>query len=70
MLKQVFRQKQTGFVSLLNRLRLGRITSIDMEVLHLCSGTIFLDDGIKPTRLYPHRYKCEKENLLEVCMVF
>ncbi|XP_057305688.1 ATP-dependent DNA helicase PIF1-like isoform X1 [Hydractinia symbiolongicarpus] len=65
-LKQVFRQKQTGFVSLLNRLRLGRITSIDMEVLHLCSGTIFLDDGIKPTRLYPHRYKCEKENLHEL----
>lgn len=65
-LKKVFRQKLVGFVLLLNRLRVGRLTALDVEVLHECSKTKFPDDGIKPTRLFPHRSSCDKINLDEL----
>lgn len=66
-LNKVFRQKHFGFISLLNRLRVGVITSTDVEVLHYCHRTMFPDDGIKPTCLYPHRSSCDKVNISEVC---
>ena len=65
-LKKVFRQKLVGFVTLLNRLRLGRLAALDVDVLHECNKTKFSDDGIKPTRLFPYRAACDRINLGEV----
>ena len=68
-LSRVFRQRNVGFVSLLNRLRVGYVTSIDVEVLHRCQRTIFPDDGIKPTCLFPLRATCDKVNENEVIFI-
>lgn len=65
-LGEVFRQRNVGFISLLNRLRVGYITSIDIEVLHCCHRTLFPDDGIKPTCLFPLRATCDKVNQNEL----
>ncbi|XP_047128474.1 uncharacterized protein LOC100206110 isoform X1 [Hydra vulgaris] len=65
-LKKVFRQKLVGFVSLLNRLRIGYLTPLDIEVLKHCKGTAFPDDGIKATCLFPHKASCDKLNQAEL----
>ena len=65
-LKKVFRQKLVGFVTLLNRLRLGLLAALDVDVLHECNKTKFSDDGINPTRLFPYRAACDRINLGEV----
>lgn len=65
-LGKVFRQKNFGFVSLLNRLRVGSVTSSDIEVLHHCHRTVFPDDGIKATCLFPLRSTCDRVNQSEV----
>ena len=65
-LGKVFRQKHFGFVSLLNRLRVGFVTSSDIEVLHHCHRTLFPDDGIKATCLFPLRSTCDRVNQTEV----
>jgi len=65
-LKKVFRQKLIGFVTLLNRLRIGRLTGIDVEVLHECGKTRFSNDGIMATRLFPFRNACDQLNLREL----
>jgi len=61
-LKEVFRQKDGAFVRLLNRLRIGKPIPLDIEVLHACRMTKFLDDGIKATRLFPKRFSCDNLN--------
>jgi len=65
-LGKVFRQKHFGFVSLLNRLRVGFVTSSDIEVLHHCHRTLFPDDGIKATCLFPLRSTCDRVNQSEL----
>ncbi|XP_065648802.1 ATP-dependent DNA helicase PIF1 isoform X2 [Hydra vulgaris] len=65
-LKKVFRQKLVGFVSLLNRLRIGYLTPLDIEVLQHCKDTAFPDDGIKATCLFPHKASCDKLNQAEL----
>ena len=62
----MFRQKELGFVSLLNRLRVGYYTELDIEVLQKCKGTLFPNDGIKPTCLFPLRATCDRVNQTEV----
>ena len=65
-LGKVFRQKHFGFVSLLNRLRVGFATPIDIEVLRHCHRTLFPEDGIKATCLFPLRSTCDRVNQNEV----
>ncbi|XP_066930570.1 ATP-dependent DNA helicase PIF1-like [Clytia hemisphaerica] len=65
-LDKVFRQKELGFVSLLNRLRVGSYTKLDIEVLQKCNKTLFPNDGIKPTCLFPLRSTCDRVNQTEL----
>lgn len=65
-LKKVFRQKELGFIKLLNRLRTGKPCPLDIDVLNACRMTKFLDDGIKATRLFPRRYSCDDTNAKEL----
>ena len=65
-LKKVFRQKLVGFISLLNRLRIGHLTPLDINVLNHCKMTVFPNDGIKATRLFPHKASCDQLNQAEV----
>ena len=59
---QVFRQKEEGIISLLNRIRVGQITESDIQTLERCKHTTFPNDGIKPTILFPDRYSCGRVN--------
>ena len=68
LLKKVFRQKEEELVAMLNRIRLGDIIKKDVCRLQKSKFTVFReDDGIKPTRLFPHRASCDLVNDEQVC---
>ena len=58
-LKSVFRQRKTGFIKLLNRMRIGQLSNLDIKVLKACKYTK-LGDGA--THLYPKKISCEDIN--------
>ena len=63
-LKQVIRQKNPEFVKILNEIRLGKLSPEGKKKLEerikapICAE----NDGIKPTKLYPHRADVSDEN--------
>lgn len=62
-LTQVFRQKDSTFVDMLNEMRMGTLSSSSIQKFRALSREIKYDDGIMPTELYPTRHEVEKSNL-------
>lgn len=55
-LRKVFRQRDEGFVDMLNRMRLGQLGQRDLQRLDALQHTRFpKSDGISPTVLFPDR---------------
>ena len=51
---QVFRQKDQGFINMLNRFRVGQVDDQDVECMKQCTGSRpQTADHIEPTRLFP-----------------
>ncbi len=66
-LNQVFRQKDSEFVSILNSIRFGNFTNIISQTLAPCVNREFqCDDGILPTRICTHRKEVDDLNLREL----
>lgn len=62
-LTEVFRQTDQDFITLLNTVRVGKCPSWVLERLRECyKRNLDCGDGIKPTRLYPHKKSVEREN--------
>ncbi|KAL2289385.1 hypothetical protein FJTKL_02383 [Diaporthe vaccinii] len=61
-LTQVFRQKDSDFVRLLNELRRGEISPVTQRILTSLSGPLSQDDGILPTQLFPLRTEVDRAN--------
>ncbi|KAJ7566934.1 hypothetical protein O6H91_02G124500 [Diphasiastrum complanatum] len=60
-LTHVFRQSDQDFVALLNEIRKGVCSPPTLSKLHGCTGPVG-DQGIIPTRLYPHKVDVGREN--------
>jgi len=65
-LKEVHRQKDAEFVSLLMRMRVGNLSENDKEVLHSRVNATLKDDGIKPTSLFAQNVDVDQMNFLEL----
>ena len=61
-LSQVFRQTDSEFVTLLNKLRRGTCTDAMAAQLRASSGDAWPDDGILPTRLHTHKHSLDRIN--------
>ncbi|KAL5495571.1 hypothetical protein ACEPAI_1034 [Sanghuangporus weigelae] len=61
-LQKVFRQEDKEFVSMLNRMRCGKIKTEDEECFLALSRPLTYDDGIEPTELFPLRDEVECAN--------
>ncbi|KAL5518664.1 hypothetical protein ACEPAH_347 [Sanghuangporus vaninii] len=61
-LQKVFRQDDKEFVSMLNRMRCGKIETEDEECFLALSRPLAYDDGIEPTELFPLRDEVECAN--------
>lgn len=61
-LKRVFRQKDPGFISILNDMREGRITDNELDVLNHCSGTAPRDDHNRAIVLSPRNETVSRIN--------
>ena len=64
LLNQVFRQADSAFASLLNEVRLGRVTEQTRRILEDCMKTRNEEDhdGIEPTRLFSLLTEVDAEN--------
>lgn len=63
-LKQVFRQKNPEFISILNQMREGNLSERGEALLRQCISKEFDNtDGIEPTELFPLKRDVEKLNL-------
>jgi len=67
-LKKVFRQNEQSFVTVLNELRVGKISTKSLEVLSRCKSNDLSNskDGIRPTILYPLKADVESENIQQL----
>jgi len=61
-LETVFRQKDAGFVSILNDMRVGSITDNELNVLNHCSGTTPRDDHNRAVVLSPRNETVSRIN--------
>ena len=63
-LHQVVRQRDAGFIDILNNVRVGRVTDETVRVLeqHLVTRKPLPTDGIVPTRLYCHNRDVDQMN--------
>ncbi|KAG2222751.1 hypothetical protein INT45_013115 [Circinella minor] len=62
MLKQVFRQKDSEFVDILNEMRLGRLSEAAIQKFRSLSRTPQTYNMIEPTELYALRDQVDKSN--------
>ena len=65
-LKEVHRQKDVEFVSLLMRMRVGDLSDKDKEVLQSRVNATLKDDGIKATSLFAQNVDVDQMNFLEL----
>lgn len=68
-LTKSFRQRDAKFVGMLNRIRLGKQTPEDIQILKSREGpnaTIFAGEGIKPTRIFPLNTQADEVNRAEL----
>lgn len=66
-LTRVFRQNDCDFVECLHAVRRGDPSHHHLDLLKSRLGVrLDCSDGIKPTKLYPHRADVERENLIEL----
>lgn len=66
-LTQIYRQKDEQFVSLLQACRLGNPSPLHIDLLwKRVRVPLDTKDGIRPTRLYPHKADVQQENMLEL----
>ena len=65
-LKEVHRQKDVEFVSLLMRMRVGDLNDKDKEVLQSRVNATLKDDGIKATSLFAQNVDVDQMNFLEL----
>eukprot|EP01083_Nonionella_stella_P159859 521943_1 len=61
-MKQVFRQKDNQFVSILNELRKGKCSVDTQKMLKSCVGRRFPRDGILPTVVMTHKAEVDRMN--------
>ncbi|PAV21915.1 dna repair and recombination pif1 [Pyrrhoderma noxium] len=61
-LEQVFRQRDSTFVNMLNSMRYGEINEEDEARLRALSREVNYTDGIEPTELYPLRAEVVRAN--------
>lgn len=59
---EIFRQKESKFISLLNRLRFGSITKDDVEILRERYNAKDSNKAIRPTILSTHNYQVKEIN--------
>ena len=65
-LEQVHRQTHREFIDLLGRMRLGKLTEQDHEVLRSRVHAELKNDGIKPTCLFSQNTDVDKVNIVEL----
>lgn len=61
-LTQIFRQKDTRLIRLLDEMRVGMISDETCELFSSLSRPLTFSDGIIPTELYPKRWSVELSN--------
>ena len=61
-LSQIFRQTDSEFVGVLNKLRRGKCTDLMAKELQASNGDPWPDDGILPTRLHTHKHSLDRVN--------
>ncbi|GAA6019588.1 hypothetical protein JCM10207_006936 [Rhodosporidiobolus poonsookiae] len=61
-LTQVFRQKDTEFIDMLNEMRFGRLTQESIKKFYALSRTPSYPVGIEPTELFPMRSEVDRAN--------
>ncbi|PPQ98949.1 hypothetical protein CVT24_003576 [Panaeolus cyanescens] len=61
-LTQVFRQKDTTFVNMLNEMRFGTLSTESISKFRSLSRHIHYNDGINATELFPRREDVERSN--------
>ncbi|KAG8803492.1 hypothetical protein FRC16_005162 [Serendipita sp. 398] len=61
-LTQVFRQKQTDFVTMLNMMRLGEMDPLGLSIFRRLDREVPYEDGIQPTELFSLRAQVEEAN--------
>ncbi|KAA1082751.1 hypothetical protein PGT21_050071 [Puccinia graminis f. sp. tritici] len=61
-LTQVFRQKDSTFIDMLNEMRMGELTRDSIQRFYKLSRELNFGDGIEPTELYPTRNEVERSN--------
>lgn len=64
-LEQVHRQKDSDFVSLLRRMRIGELSEDDKKVLYSRVNATLKDDGIKATSLFAQNVDVDRLNFSE-----
>ncbi|WAQ91362.1 hypothetical protein PtA15_14A245 [Puccinia triticina] len=61
-LTQVFRQKDSTFIDMLNEMRMGNLSPDSIQRFYKLSRDLNFGDGIEPTELYPTRQEVERSN--------
>ncbi|CAG8473287.1 3699_t:CDS:2 [Diversispora eburnea] len=65
-LTQVFRQKETELINILNDIRVGKITEKSSELIKSLKKPEYPDDGILPTELFPRNFEVNNANLAQL----
>ncbi len=69
-LSHIFRQKDNKFIGMLNNLRFGQLSDIDLDSIYNRTD-IFVndDDGIKATRIVTHNHQADLINQREIDLI-
>jgi ATP-dependent DNA helicase PIF1 len=68
-LDKVFRQSDDPFIDTLHRVRCGKHTADDISYLQSLDRALPTEDGVIPTKLYPHNVDVDRENLLHYNLI-